>query len=181
MNTLFSTNFIFLLLTMFFNSELIIFDFNLDSNINQWYQTNDDVMGGISNSKMLLNSDGQGVFTGNVSTANNGGFAMTRLPVNLKLMADQKKIVLFVKGDGKSYQLRIKSNINQQYWYIYPIQTTKNMEKIEVPLNEFYPSYRGYRLNKNNFSANTIQEFSILIGNKKDENFKIIIDKIIIN
>lgn len=181
MNTLFNTNFILLLFAMSFNTELIVFDFNLNSNINDWYQTNDDVMGGISNSKMELNSDGHGVFMGEVSTANNGGFAMTRLPVNLKLSNGQNKIVLFVEGDGKDYQLRLKSNINQQYWYIYTFQTTKEMKQIEIPLDEFYPSYRGYKLNKNNFSADTIEEISILIGNKKDEKFKIIIDKIIIN
>ncbi|MFD0963985.1 CIA30 family protein [Pseudofulvibacter geojedonensis] len=161
-----------------FNSEIVICDFTSLKETNKWYQTSDDVMGGISKSEMLHKSEGVGVFTGEVSTANNGGFAMTRLPVDIKLTNKVKKIVLRVKGDGKMYQFRIKANSGQRYWYVYKFLTTTEMEEIEIPLEKFYPSYRGYRLNKNNFSSNTIKEIGILIGNKKSEDFKLIIDKI---
>ena len=59
------------------NSELI-FDFNNDSNIKNWYIVDDDVMGGRSSSQFTLNSDGHGVFEGYVSLANNGGFSSVR-------------------------------------------------------------------------------------------------------
>ena len=171
-------NLILIVLLMTFNTELIVFDFDKETNINQWYQTNDDVMGGISSSKMLLDKNGNGVFTGNVSIENNGGFAMTRLPVKIELTADLKKIVLHVKGDGKEYQLRIKSNNNTKYWYIHSFKTSGSMQKIEIALNDFYPSFRGYKLDIENFSANNIEEIAILIGNKKNESFKLVIDKI---
>jgi NADH dehydrogenase [ubiquinone] 1 alpha subcomplex assembly factor 1 len=98
---------------MILNGEIIIFDFEKNTNINRWYSTNDDVMGGISNSVMNLDENGNGVFTGVVSTENNGGFAMVRLPLNINLSDDLKNIVLHVKGDGKKYQLRMKSNRSQ--------------------------------------------------------------------
>ena len=41
-----------------------------------------------------------------------------------------------------------------------------------------YPSFRGRRLNKSNFSDDKIQEIAFLIGNKKEENFQLLIDKI---
>ena len=41
-----------------------------------------------------------------------------------------------------------------------------------------YPSFRGRKLNKSNFSESEIQEIAFLIGNKKEENFKLLIDKI---
>ena len=35
-----------------------------------------------------------------------------------------------------------------------------------------YPSFRGRKLNKSNYSESEIQEIAFLIGNKKEENFK---------
>jgi NADH dehydrogenase [ubiquinone] 1 alpha subcomplex assembly factor 1 len=166
---------------MSLNNEIVIFDFNKSVNINKWHQTNDDVMGGVSNSKMLLNENGNGVFTGKVSLENNGGFTMTRLPLDKKITDLHKKVVLYLKGDGKEYQLRIKSISNQIYWYIHPFQTTTKMQQIEIPLNDFYPSYRGKKLKLDNFSSHTIKEIAILIGNKKNETFNLTIEKIAIN
>ena len=166
---------------MILNSEIIIFDFEKNTKINRWYTTNDDVMGGISNSLMKLDENGNGVFNGIVSTENNGGFAMVRLPLNINLSDDLKKIVLQIIGDGKVYQLRIKSNRSQQHWYIYSFQTSSKFETIEIPLKNFYPSYRGAKLNLENFSSNTIKEIAFLIGNKKNEEFKLTINKISIN
>ena len=160
------------------NKDITVFHFNKASNINKWYHTNDDVMGGVSNSKIEINENGKGVFSGYISLENNGGFAMTRLPVNIELTKASKKIVLKVKGDNKTYQLRIKFDNTQSYWYIYPFRTTTEVEEIDIPLKDFYPSYRGNTLNLDNFSSNTIKEIAILIGNKKEESFKLIIDEI---
>ncbi|MFN4198010.1 MAG: CIA30 family protein, partial [Flavobacterium sp.] len=51
-------------------------------------------------------------------------------------------------------------------------------EIIEIPLNRMYPSFRGRTLNLPNFEANTIEEIAFLIGNKKNESFTLLIDKI---
>jgi hypothetical protein len=161
---------------MFFNNEIIIFDAN--NYFQQWYTTNDDVMGGISNSSLKITENGNAEFSGTVSTENNGGFAMVRLPVNIKLKENNSKIVLKIKGDGKKYQLRIKSKRFQRYWYVASFQSTNKTQELEIPLKDFFPSYRGYRLNFENFSVEKLEEIAILIGNKKNENFKLIIEKI---
>ena len=41
-----------------------------------------------------------------------------------------------------------------------------------------YPSFRGRRLNTPNFSHDFIEQIVFLIGNKKKEDFKLIIDTI---
>jgi hypothetical protein len=41
-----------------------------------------------------------------------------------------------------------------------------------------YPSFRGNRLNLPDFSHNTIEEIVFLIGNKKAENFRLLVSKI---
>ncbi|APG65499.1 CIA30 family protein [Tenacibaculum todarodis] len=169
-----------LLLITFFTSEIMVFNFNKNADINKWLITNDDVMGGLSTSKMTLNTEGNGVFSGTVSLDNNGGFAMTRLPVDLMIDDKKSKIVIKLKGDGKMYQFRIKSSKNQRYWYIQTFQTTTSWQTIELPLNSFFPSFRGNKLNKDNFSSNTIKEIAILVGNKKNEAFKLEIEKIVL-
>ena len=166
---------------MILNSEIIIFDVEKNTNINNWHSTNDDVMGGVSNSIMKLDKNGYGVFTGTVSTENNGGFAMVRLPLEINLLDDSKKILLEITGDGKPYQLRIKSDRSQKHWYIHTFQTATKFETVEIPLEDFYPSYRGRRLILDNFSSNTIKEIAFLIGNKKNEVYKLKIKKISIN
>ena len=135
-------------------------------------------MGGISNSSIEWDENGYGIFSGNISTANNGGFGMVRLPIKVELNESFQNIKLKVKGDGKKYQFRIKSNNFQRHWYVQSFQTSNEWEEITLPLSEFYPSYRGYRLNKENFSEFTIREIAILIGNKVDEEFKLLIDSI---
>jgi hypothetical protein len=159
----------------------MVYDFKSHNNVSDWYQTNDDVMGGISKSYMSLDKNGNGVFSGNVSTKYNGGFAMTRLPVNIPLDKKYSKVILRLKGDGKKYQFRLKANRNQRFWYVQEFQTTKEMSEIVLPLKDFYAAFRGYKLDIDNFSENSIQEIAILIGNKKNENFKIEIETIKIN
>jgi hypothetical protein len=53
-------------------------------------------------------------------------------------------------------------------------------KKIELKLKDFYPSFRGYPLDRENFSSLKITEVAILIGNKKNEKFKLVIDKLTI-
>ncbi|WP_237274382.1 CIA30 family protein [Tenacibaculum ovolyticum] len=168
----------FILFSVFLcmNDEIIIFDKN--SSNQSWYITNDDVMGGVSNSSMKLDEEKKMIFSGNVSLDNNGGFAMTRLPLNINFNTDKTKVVLKLKGDGKKYQFRIKAKNNQRFWYIQSFQTSKSTEEIELPLHKFYASFRGYKLNVDNFSETTITEIAILIGNKKNEKFKLEIERI---
>ena len=57
---------------------MILFDFNIKSDISNWKVVDDVVMGGRSNGNFELNKNGYGVFSGNVSLENNGGFSSLR-------------------------------------------------------------------------------------------------------
>lgn len=160
-------------------NSIIIFNFNHNVNIRDWQTTNDTVMGGVSQSSIYIDNEGYGVFSGKVSTENNGGFAMIRHSTSVKCDSSSK-IVLRIKGDKKKYQLRLKSNNYQQFWYVHTFETTGEWQTIQLNLGDFYPSFRGYKLNKPNFSENQISEVAFLIGNKKTEFFELKIDKIIL-
>ena len=156
----------------------ILFDFNKTANISNWQIVDDVVMGGRSNGTFKLNKEGFGAFEGTISLENNGGFSSIRYGFAKTNVKSFYKIVLFVKGDAKEYQFRIKESSRDYYAYIYPFKTSGDWQEIEIPLKDMYPSFRGRRLNAANFSGNSIEEITLLIGNKKNEHFKILIDKI---
>ena len=47
--------------------------------MDNWAIVNDDVMGGVSTSNLSLNDQKNLIFNGNLSLANNGGFASSRM------------------------------------------------------------------------------------------------------
>jgi len=137
-------------------------------------------MGGLSEGKLSINKSGNGYFTGYVTTENNGGFSSIRLEVDKLDVTNFKSILLKVKGDGKTYQFRLKEKQSQKYSYIVSFETSNKWQTIKIPLNSFYPSFRGYNLELPNFSGDQIEEVAILIGNKKKESFSLEIESILL-
>ena len=156
----------------------MIFDFDKDANIQNWNVVDDVVMGGRSSSQFKLNSDGFGVFEGNISLENSGGFSSVRYNLEKTEVKKYTKIKIRLKGDGKDYQFRVKNNSRNNYSYITKFSTTNEWQDIEIALKYMYPSFRGRRLNTPDFSHDFIEQIVFLTGNKKNENFKIIIDTI---
>ena len=156
----------------------IIFNFNKSSDIKNWIVIDDVVMGGKSSGSFKLNSDGYGVFLGDISLENNGGFSSVRYRFEKILINKSTKISVRIKGDGKKYQFRIKSNSGDYYSYISSFSTTGEWQEIEIPLKDMYPSFRGRKLDQPNFSNDAIEEITFLIGNKNKEKFQLLIDKI---
>lgn len=159
-------------------SSKIIFDFNKNSSLQNWVVVDDVVMGGVSSGTLKLNEDGFGVFQGSISLDNNGGFSSLRYRFPKISVKNYTQIVIKLKGDGKNYQFRIKSNSSNYYSYIKPFSTSGEWQEITIPLNEMYASFRGRRLDLANFSDDAIEEVAFLIGNKKTENFKLLLDTI---
>jgi len=160
------------------NIKMIIFDSNKNSKIRDWKIINDVVMGGKSSGSFTLGTDGFGVFAGNISLENNGGFASIHYPLEKINVQEYTKCLLHIKGDGKKYQFRVKSNSDNNYSYIASFLTSGKWQEIKIPLKEMVPSYRGRKLDLPNFDADYITEIAFLIGNKTMENFKLMIDKI---
>ena len=170
----------YILTTLLFmiHSNEIIFDFNKDSDSSDWRIVDDSVMGGVSQGNFFVNKNGHGVFTGQVSLENNGGFSSLRYRFKEIDVNNYTKIILRVKGDGKNYQFRIKNDSNDYYSYVINFSTNKDWQEVELNFKDMYPTFRGRKLNMSNFSDNSIEEIAFLIGNKKNEKFEIEIDKI---
>jgi len=160
---------------------MLIFNFNKTSVISNWKLVNDVVMGGRSASDFYLDDEGNGVFEGTVSIENNGGFSFLRYRFDEKNIEDFKKVSIRLKGDGKEYQLRVKSNKYNQESYKKILKTTGEWQTIEILLSELQPTFRGRELDIPNFSSNKLEEIGFLIGNKTNEQFKLVLDAITLN
>ena len=87
-----------------------------------WQYISDRTMGGISEGQAALEKDGKMFFarlTGNVSTANNGGFIQLRSRFSFSnFQKNDKKIKgvrLNVRGNGETYHIFILNNETQSY------------------------------------------------------------------
>ncbi len=172
------SSFISMLLILTSMNSHIIFDFNQKAIIKDWVIVDDGVMGGKSAGSFSLNEQGHGVFEGSVSLENNGGFSSLRYSSERILVQDFTTIALKIKGDGKNYQFRIKSNTGDYYSYITTFSTSGEWQEIQIDLKDMYPSFRGRKLDQANFEKEYIEQVAFLIGNKKEEKFKLLIDKI---
>ncbi len=122
--------------------------------------------------------DNKGVFKGNISIDNSGGFSSVRFLNERISVKHYSKIKVKLKGDGKSYQFRIKTNTRDSHSYIVPFTTNGEWQEICFQLKDLYASFRGRKLEKPNFDAKYFEAITFLIGNKKEGHFKLMLDKI---
>jgi hypothetical protein len=160
------------------NSNTMLFDFSKESNISSWRVVDDAVMGGVSQGNFKLNEKGNGLYSGKVSLENSGGFSSLRYRFDQVDVSKFSKVILRLKGDGKKYQFRIKKEYSNYYSYVSVFETSGNWQLVEIQLSKMYPTFRGRKLDIDNFSSNSIEEIAILIGNKKEQLFQLEIDKI---
>lgn len=128
--------------------ERAIFDFaNPSQDLKEtWGAVDDVVMGGVSESAIRLLRD-RAVFTGNVSTANRGGFASVRTrnftpPLDL---SDYEGIELRLQGDGKRYKFIIRC---EGKWdgigYCHSFDTIYNFtQTLQIPFADLIPVFRA--------------------------------------
>lgn len=156
----------------------MLFDFNLDANVDDWRVVNDGVMGGLSQAQFSVNEEGHGFFRGKVSLENNGGFSSVRYVFETLKVSKYSEVHIRLKGDGKPYQFRVKADRSQRYSYIAVVKTSGDWQTITLAFDTMYPAFRGRKLDLPNYEGQELSEIAFLIGNKKKENFKLEIDYI---
>ena len=114
-----------------------------EENARHWQYISDQTMGGISNGQAILDTDGDMLFarlTGNVSTANNGGFIQIRRNVNGGSKGAEG-ILLKVRGNGESYFIHLNTSetifLPQQYRFYYQADfpTSKEWNVVKLPFS----------------------------------------------
>jgi uncharacterized protein YbjT (DUF2867 family) len=129
-------------------SYLPIFDFTKATEEVKaiWGALDDVVMGGVSASGLYLEGQ-KAVFSGNVSTENNGGFVSVRtrnFEPHLDL-SEYEGIYLRVKGDGNRYKFFLRCDSRWDgIGYAYSFDTQKDTWlDVYVPFSELVPVFRA--------------------------------------
>ncbi|MDG1728814.1 MAG: CIA30 family protein [Algibacter sp.] len=169
-----------LLILLIIQNPMTLFDFDSKSDISNWKIVDDVVMGGRSKGNFKINDAGNGFFFGDVSLENNGGFSMVQYRFDTKKTDPYSKVCIKLKGDGKTYQFRIKENDSDYYSYVVSFDTSKDWETIEIPFKNMYPAFRGRKLDTPNFSGKQMEMIAFLIGNKNAEVFNLEIENIVL-
>lgn len=159
--------------------ERLIFDFNNTDEIEYWRIVNDGVMGGLSKSEIILSKNNTAIFKGIVALENNGGFTSIRTIPRSYELEDYHGIRLRVKGDGKTYQFRLRTNERfDGVSYRSQFETKINTWMIiEIPFRECVPVFRGRILEDvKPILPEEIQQIGFLIANKQAGKFQLEID-----
>ncbi|KAL7129836.1 hypothetical protein ABFS83_13G094000 [Erythranthe nasuta] len=130
--------------------------FGFDENISRelpWGALDDVVMGGVSESTFLIDSNGgengtpTGIFRGIVSTTNNGGFTSVRTK-NFSIPEDLSAydgLELRVKGNGLRYKLIIRTSRDwDTVGYTVGFDTVKDQwQSVRLPFSSLRPIFRA--------------------------------------
>lgn len=155
-----------------------IMDFNISDGGTKWFAVNDGVMGGLSKGDGAV-KDGSLVFAGTLSLENNGGFSSVRTEGSYNFVG-RNFILMRVKGDGRTYQLRLATDARYQgsavsYAADFVTEAGKWTE-VKIPFNAFLPGWRGRKLDGPPLKLSEIEEIGILIGDKKPGAFALEVD-----
>jgi monofunctional biosynthetic peptidoglycan transglycosylase len=155
-----------------------IVDFE-DPDAVRWRIVNDGVMGGVSSSDLELTENQTVMFTGSLSLENNGGFASVRATFPSLDLSGYEGVLLRVKGDGRTYQLRFRTSNNfDGVAYSSEFGTEAGeWSEIRLPLSGFKPTFRGrVPRGAGPFDSSRIRQMTFLIGDKREGPFELEID-----
>ena len=154
---------------------LFLNGFEADSPALGWYVQNDNVMGGKSEGGFDISS-GKLIFSGNTNT-DGGGFSSIRSKsLNLDLSA-YDGIRVKVKADGRRYTWGMQTDARWRgrrvgYWADFGT-TAGETEVIDIPFDDFFPQYRGFKLDGPELNTRQISEFALYQYDKTDGPFEL--------
>ncbi|WP_108444236.1 CIA30 family protein [Halomonas denitrificans] len=156
----------------------------------RWHAVNDGVMGGVSQGRLQAEGD-LGVFTGRLSLEHGGGFAsIRRAPVDEareqtpggprsasleRALGQARGVRLRVRGDGRPYQLRLRSErLVEGAAYRARFATTGEWQTIDLPWDAFEAVFRGRRLeDAPPLAPDAIRQLGFLIADRREGPFRL--------
>jgi NADH dehydrogenase [ubiquinone] 1 alpha subcomplex assembly factor 1 len=146
----------------------------------EWGVVDDGVMGGLSQGKREIGKDGILRFFGTLSLENKGGFSSLRTAnVNLDL-GGAEGLILRVKGDGRTYQLRLSTDAEyrgREMSFQAGFTAAKgDWTEVKVPFSGFLGSWRGIELPDTAFNPSKIRRLGLQLADKKEGHFELQVD-----
>ena len=154
----------------------IIVNFATPINSVEWMVVNDNVMGGVSRSKVSINPEGFMLFNGDVSLDYGGGFASVRSSYENWGIGKFDGFVIKVWGDGKSYQFRCRmgNNFGGLAYRHYFQTNSEYWQEIRLPFSKFVPTFRGRIISDAKpLDPDSIRNLGLMISDKQSGNFNL--------
>lgn len=152
-------------------------DIDLDS-LN-WFVINDDVMGGVSRSRVTMRDNL--IFEGKVSLENNGGFASFRTPFSFQDTIPNALKITY-KPNGKKFQFRMR--VDQYYdgpafvTYL-PHSESNNWQSIIITEHDVALMFRGRKFTpKTPFNFADVTSIGFLISSQQSGPFSLEVKEI---
>lgn len=156
-------------------SRTTLFDFSDPAALRAWRNVDDDVMGGVSSSRIERSTRGAR-FHGTVSLENNGGFASVRSTPTPLGLAGTDGLELELAGDGHSYKLSMRlddafDGVSYQTNFTPP---AGGPSRVRVAFRELVPMWRGRRVpDAPPFDPARATQVGIVIGDKQAGPFEL--------
>lgn len=124
---------------------MLLFDFIDPRSVDAWRAIDDRVMGGVLRSRLRYDLAGHAVFEGEVSLAQNGGFASVRSSPGERGQPGATTCLIEVRGGGKQFKLSLLTDdgfdsMNYQAGFV---PDTHDWQTLRLPLAAFRASLRG--------------------------------------
>lgn len=146
-------------------------DFSSADVVRTFQVINDDVMGGMSTSRLRLAS-GSMAFEGEVSLANRGGFAAFRGPV--RFPAESTALLLTVRGDGRRYKLTLKlDDRSGTAQYQAAFVASQQWQTLRFQPADFQASFRGRAVAAPPVQFGDVRYLGLLISDQQSGPFTI--------
>ena len=157
------------------SDEVSVFEFDRDSAAD-WVVVNDGVMGGVSSSAFVDSDSGYATFRGELSLDNNGGFASVRGEIQEGMLAGRSVLVLRVRGDGRTYQVRFRTD-GRFDGVAYRAEFATRADEwltVTVPMSDFEPTFRGRRpRGAPPLDVSVIQQIGLLLADYEEGPFRL--------
>ncbi|MDT8878120.1 CIA30 family protein [Halomonas saccharevitans] len=149
-------------------------DFQDPDEADRWHAINDGVMGGVSQGGMQT-AAGTGVFTGRLSLEHGGGFASVRREPGDPALGDARGMRLHVRGDGRTYQLRLRTDrLFEGAAYRARFTTTGEWQSLDLDWGDFEAVFRGRRLeDAPPLAPQDIRQLGFLIADRREGEFRL--------
>jgi monofunctional biosynthetic peptidoglycan transglycosylase len=156
--------------------EKVVFSFEQQSEIEQWQNVDDPVMGGLSRSTIGATDKGTALFSGNVSLENFGGFASVRSKNADYDLGNYDGVAVRVRGDGKGYEIILKDETAfGGFSYFYKFNTPKgDWITVKAPFRDFAARFHGQVLgDRPPIEGRNVRSVGLLIADKQEGPFRL--------
>lgn len=148
--------------------------------VKPWTSVNDGVMGGVSKGGFQRTAQGTLLFSGELSLANNGGFASIRTEERQQDLSDMKAIVVKSRGDGRTYwvELRTSGQMGASSYRADLPTTAGEWQELRIPLADFKLQAFGRALPFKALNPAAVASVGFTLADKKAGPFSLEIESV---